>query len=188
MANSVKNLVRRHGAGAAAVTAAGVAAYLLVSGVAVDFVAFLVAASIYPDAGAFAPNLARAFLFAGSFTIGYFLSLWILAPIAAELRVGHVITRAVLATGVGATIVFIVFGVLALLESFTFVEAVFGYSFPQVGFEGNRAVVGLSSALSTAFAAFMAQLPLGVLAGVMLWLWRKDHAPKHPLSGLIDEV
>jgi hypothetical protein len=27
-----------------------------------------------------------------------------------------------------------------------------------------------------------------VLAGILLWLWRKDHPPRRPLSGVIDEV
>ena len=184
----MKKLVRRHGAGVAAVTAAGIAAYLVLAGLAVDFVSFLVTASIYPDAGIFTPNLARTFLFAFAFALGYFVCLWVIAPIAAELRVGHVITRAFLATGVGATLVFVAYAILAVTSSFSFVGAIFGSTFPQVGFEGNAAMAGLGVALSTAFSALVAQLPLGVLGGVLLWLWRQEHAPKHPLSGLIDEV
>ena len=50
------------------------------------------------------------------------------------------------------------------------------------------AVDGLMRSLQSALGTFVSNLPLGVLAGVLLWVWRKDNPPRKPLSGLIDEV
>ena len=122
------------------------------------------------------------------FAVGFFLSLWIVAPIAEELRLPHVIARAVLATGIASSVLFIVLAVVGVVGAFVWQGAVFGQSFPLVGFDGDGAVGGLTRALTGALTAFVSTLPLGVLAGVLLWLWRKDHPPRHPLSGLIDEV
>ncbi|WP_309615165.1 hypothetical protein, partial [Salinibacterium sp.] len=58
-------------------------------------------------------------------------------------------------------------------------------SFPNP-FDGDGAAQGLLRALSSAIITFIAQLPLGVLAGILLWIWRKDHPPKRPLEGIID--
>jgi hypothetical protein len=135
-----------------------------------------------PPSFALVSPLARMLLTCLPFVIGYFLGLWLVAPIAEELRVGHVITRAVLATGIGATLWFIAVAVAGVI-------LVMVPSLGDLAISGFASVpVQLGYALEDALSGFIGLLPLGVLSGVLLWLWRKDHAPRHPLSGLIDEV
>jgi len=64
---------------------------------------------------------------------------------------------------------------------------VFGNSLSGI-FDLGSAASGLGRALATALGSLVGLLPLGVLAGVLLRAWRRDHPPRHPLSGLIDEV
>lgn len=178
---TMKQLVNRHGAFAAAVTglAVGVASIALALAQTLVIVVGLLQ---YPDQNSpqlWSSTLGGAALIAIPFSAGFFVSLWIVAPIAEELRIGHVITRAVLATGIASTVVFVLLAILAIGG------AVRGL---PLGFDGGSAVDGLFRALQSALGTFVSHLPLGVLAGVLLWVWRKDNPPRKPLSGLIDEV
>lgn len=184
----VKQLVRRHGALVSAVTALCVAAYVFVERLASTLLQFTDPVFVYVPLDAEGARMlvtdpvGHALLLALPFGVGFFLSLWLVAPIAGELRVGHVITRAVLATGIGCTLVFIVFAfesllVLALPEPL----GVGAFHLEAFG-------IRLLGAVGDTLRALIALLPLGVLAGVFLWLWRKDHPPRHPLSGFIDEI
>lgn len=193
MALTVKQLVNRHGAFVSAVTGALVGAAILVMGLLQNLInsAWALGSGLSPsDLGLSVPEMAgRVLILAVPFAVGIFLSLWIIAPIAEELRLPHVITRAILATGVGATIYFVVLAVLGLIGAF----AINGNPYSQlvvslIGFDGAGAARAMGSAFATALSLFISTLPLGILAGVLLWLWRKDHPPRHPLSGLIDEV
>ena len=182
----MKQVLRRHGAFVSAVTALLLAAAILVQALLQALIA-LVAALQAPSGQIVATALGYGLLTAIPFAVGYFISLWIIAPIAEELRVGHVITRAILATGVGATVLFIVLAVLAITGAFEIRGPLFGNSLGGF-FDLGTAASGLGRALASALGTLVAQLPLGVLAGVLLWVWRKSHPPRHPLSGLIDEV
>jgi hypothetical protein len=184
---TVKQLVRRHGALVAAVTALAVGATMVLIDI-VSWVIGFISVAPYLDGQPYAIDVAGLILRSFPFALGFFLSLWIIAPIAEELGIAHVITRAVLATGVGSTVTFIALAIVAILESFSWTGAIFGQSFPLVGLDGGYAVGGLGRSLTGALLLLVQSLPLGVLAGVLLWLWRKDHPPKQPLSGLIDEV
>jgi len=164
----VKRMLRTRGALVAAVTALGVGLALVVGRVLLalvellepttattPIVAWLVLATILP------------------FTVGYFLALWVIAPITHELRVGHVITRSILATGVGATLWFIS---LAVIATITFASAGdIEEIAPQLGY-----------ALASALTALITLLPLGVLGGVLQWVWRTGHPAQHHIEGLID--
>lgn len=181
MALTVKQLVNRHGAFVAAKTAVIVGIALIV----IQLLQFLIGViATFGNAGGF--PILQVLLLAVPFAAGFFVSLWIIAPIAEELRLPHVVTRAILATGVASTVVFIVFAVVNVVGAVSFDGYLFGQSFPTVRFDSVPNALG--RALVTAAATFVSSLPLGVLAGVLLWIWRKDHPPRHPLSGLIDEV
>ena len=189
MALPLTQLVRRHGAFVSAVTASAVALVIVLQHALSALVSSWQAIPYLSEGASFiSPGfvLGSAALTAIPFGVGFFVSLWLIAPIAEELGLPHVATRAILATGVGATVVFVVHGVLAILGAFSFGGALFGNSFPFPTFDGGGALFGLGTALTTAILTFISTLPLGVLAGVLLWHWRKDHPPRHPLSGLID--
>ena len=183
----MKKLVRRHGALVSGVTAVSIGLAIVIKQLLQAFISWT-SLLPYGSGDILTPTASHALVIALPFAAGFFLSLWIVAPIAEELRVPHVITRAVLATGIGATLVFVVLAVLAILGAFSTSGTLFGNSFPSPTFDGFLAASGLGHALTNALLAFVELVPLGVLAGVLLWLWRKDHAPRHPLSGLIDEV
>ncbi|MBX3100153.1 MAG: hypothetical protein KF761_11310 [Salinibacterium sp.] len=183
MALTVKQLVKRHGAFVSAMTALFVGAALIV-----QRLFEILIASLHVYGQQFGVGLWQILLPALPFAFGFFVSLWIVAPIAEELRIPHVVTRAVMATGVASTVVFIVLTVVGLATAVSFDGYLFGQSFPAMRFDGSWAINAIVSALTNAALTFVSTLPLGVLAGVLLWIWRKDHPPRHPLSGLIDEV
>ena len=185
MALTVKQLVNRHGALVSAVTALLVAAAMVAQRLLEFFIGLLSAVSV---GQAYAFPIFQVLLVAVPFAVGFFVSLWIIAPIAEELRLPHVITRAILATGVASTVVFIVLAVAGIVGAFSLQGEFFANSFPAPRFDGAWALNAVLSALTSAALTFVSTLPLGVLAGVMLWIWRKDHPPRHPLSGLVDEV
>ncbi|CAN5495355.1 hypothetical protein BH10ACT7_BH10ACT7_24500 [soil metagenome] len=190
MAVTMKQIVQRHGAFVSAVTAAAVGLVIVVTRILTALITVL-GVLPYLDQISSDPwgwGLRDAFLTGIPFALGFFISLWIIAPIAEELRIGHVITRAVLATGVGSSVLFVVLAIMAIAGAFTFGQPMFGNSFQPPGFDTTYVLTGLSGALQGALLAFVGLLPLGVLAGVLLWLWRKDNPPKKPLAGLIDEV
>ena len=185
MAITVKQLLRRHGAFVSGVTGIFIVVVLVAQNMVQSGAVYLNIIAIAPT-DVYIVTFGYALVQAIPFGIGFSLSLWLVAPIAEELRVGHVITRAILATGIASTLVFIVMAVIAVVDSFSAGGAIFGNSFPVPGFDGSGAGQGILGALSRAIITFVMQLPLGVLAGILLWIWRRDHPPKRPLEGIID--
>lgn len=123
------------------------------------------------------------------FVIGVFLSLWLLAPVAAELHIGHVVTRSLLAVVGGAVIVFLVYFGGGLLGQISSSEGrVFGWAAAVFGSIVSTFGSALSYALFRALSTAISMIPLTVLAGVLLWVWLRSHPAKHPVAGLIDEV
>ncbi|WP_309615940.1 hypothetical protein [Salinibacterium sp.] len=184
MSISLKQLLRRHGAFVSGITGIAVVVFLVAQDIVRLFVNYVGISALVPADFA-VQSFGYALLQAIPFGLGFFLSLWLVAPIAEELRVGHVLTRAILATGIASTVLFIVLAVLAIVDAFSSGNSLFGNSFPNP-FDGDGAAQGLLRALSSAINTFIAHLPLGVLAGILLWIWRKDHPPKRPLEGIID--
>lgn len=114
-------------------------------------------------------------------SVGLFLSLWQLAPIGAELRLAHVLTRALLASGIGAALVafvwLVVGGVEAVGRLFDPDAAEFAlFAFGSAAFSG----------VQRAGHAFVETTPLFLLAGVLLWLWLREHRRDYDASGMLD--
>jgi hypothetical protein len=183
---SVKRMLRTRGAAVAGVTALGVGLTLVVGRLLLGLIS-LISPDIVFYGSSFTPMPVLAYpaftnallLEVLPFTLGYFLSLWIIAPITGELRVGHVITRAILATGVGSTLLFVALGLAgSVIASVT----------DPGGASASLIATQLGYALQAALTTFVTVLPLGVLAGVFLWLWRSAHPAPHHIGGLIDEV
>lgn len=123
------------------------------------------------------------------FVIGVFLSLWLLAPVAAELHIGHVITRSLLAVLMGAVVIFLVQFSTGLLGQVSDSQGlVFGWASAVFGSVVSSFGSALSNAVLSALGTAISMIPLTVLAGVLLWVWLREHPVKHPVAGLIDEV
>lgn len=168
---SVKRMLRTRGALVAAITALAVGLVLLAARALMLVIAF----------DTFAGFWAIALTSILPFTVGYFLGLWVVAPITEELRIGHVITRAILATGIGATLWFAVLGIVGVYIALTTMPVVLDISAaPYV------VSTPLGVALQNALAGFITLLPLGVLGGVLLWQWRTANPAEHHIEGLID--
>lgn len=118
--------------------------------------------------------------------VGVFFCLWLIAPIAAELRLAHVITRAILASGVGATLTTVVTAVREATGMFSRVGSLFSNSFPALPVDGILQAV--LQGLQHGIFALLHIAPLVILAGILLWLWLHKHPSRHAVSGMLDEV
>lgn len=132
--------------------------------------------------------IAQALLGILPVAVGFFLSLWLIAPITRELRLSQVIVRALIATAVGCAVLFVVLIVVGIVTAFSWDGAIFGQAFPTTRFDGGGALGGIARALGSALNSFASTLPLGLLAGVLLWVWQRDRAPRHPAPGIADGV
>lgn len=136
------------------------------------------------------PNLLWALVVGvTAFAVGFFLCLWLLAPIAAELRLFAVIGRSLLAVAAGAVMLFVA-GVLGSLFA-GFDESaglVFGWAYGALATASANIGWVAMQATYTAMSTALSLTPLAVLAGVMVWLWLRAQ----PLSTLardsVDEV
>ena len=185
---TMTRLARTRGALAAFVTALGVAGYLVVKDVlstALSLVG-LPAEYVGENGPVWLTYVGYGFLtMVVPFILGYFLSLWIVAPLAEPLGLGHVIARSVLAVGIGSTLAFVVRSTAEVIGSVSVGGSLFGNSFPGIDF-GPGIPFHLGVALQGTVVQFLAVLPLGVLAGILLWHWRRAHPPEYHVEGLVD--
>ena len=86
---------------------------------------------------------------------------------------------------IGATLAFIVRAIANVVTSIAFDRPLLSNSFPLVDFgAGIPALLG--DALKGSIILFITVLPLAILAGVLLWHWRKANPPQFHVEGLID--
>ncbi len=184
---SIRRMLATRGALVAAIAAGGVGLALIagrllfgaVSFIGPESVAYVGSYEPIPFAGVrFGFGVVTSIV---PFTIGYFLGLWVVAPITEQLRIGHVIARAVLATGIGATLWFVVLGLVGVVGAVTSTPEILGIAAAPSLIAGQ-----LGFALQEALTGFVALLPLGVLGGVFLWSWRSAHPAPHHIEGFID--
>ncbi|MEP6479678.1 MAG: hypothetical protein ABJB03_09825 [Rhodoglobus sp.] len=188
MAVSVKAIVQTRGALVAAIVALGVGVVLVAQQYLQNLISSISALPYMDPPTLYLPSPVAVVVPLLPLVIGVFLSLWVLAPIAAELRIGHVVTRSILAVGIGCTLVFVALAIVALVGSVSFTGAIFGSSFPTPAVSGGSIASGLGSALAGALIEFVEAAPVGVLGGVLAWIWLTRHPAKHPVSGMLDEV
>lgn len=185
-ARAARRLLRTRGAVAAAITAAGLGAVTVAQAL---LNALITTIGLPPEIlGQYSWLSYFGYGFLTSvvpFVIGFFLSLWLVGPIAEALGVGHVIARSVLATGIGATLVFVVRAIANVVTSLTLDGEVFANSFPGVSIVPGIPTL-LGDALTAGLVQYVALLPLGVLAGLLLWLWRRANPAAFHIEGLVD--
>ena len=168
---SVKRMLRTRGALVAAITALAAGLALVAGRLLTTLIA------VAPLEGVWFDILTGVL----PFTVGYFLALWVVAPITEQLGVGHVITRSILATGIGATLWFVVLGLTGVVTAVTSTADVLG-----IAASPNLVGAQLGYALQQALTGLVVLLPLGVLGGVLQWVWRTAHPAPHHIEGLID--
>ncbi|MES2092256.1 MAG: hypothetical protein V4531_00360 [Actinomycetota bacterium] len=116
-------------------------------------------------------------------SIGVVLSLWFVAPIGPDLHVMHVITRSVLATGVGAVLVFL--AIMATSTASLITTGLLGQiRFGQIA--GDQWLQHFGSALASAGEQFLTVAPLVILVGVLLRMWLEQHPSEHEIVGIVD--
>lgn len=115
------------------------------------------------------------------FAVGAFLSLWQIAPVAAELRLAHVVTRVLLAGAAGAVAVIAV-GVVIVLATAALRIAEGGLDAARLAQLGTDGLGVLQLSVST----FVGVLPLLVLAGVLQWGWLMNRERSFPVEGMLD--
>ncbi len=122
------------------------------------------------------------------FAAGVFITLWIIAPIAAELRLFHVVTRSILAAGVGTVLVFLFALLLSFVGGFGFSGGFSSSLLANLNFNGSSVMSTLALSVSSTIQTFSSAAPVVVLAGAMLWIWLDRHPRTHQVSGMVDEV
>lgn len=127
----------------------------------------------------FQPTPDQLLVFILPVSLGVFLSLWVVAPISHELTVRFVLTRAGLASAAGALVLILFQTVYGLLQAF-----VPGSRIVDFELFGHNTLVAVVAGAST----FIFYTPVVMLAGVLLWLWLRDHPRDYEVAGLIDEV
>lgn len=171
----------RPGAGSALLAALGV--YLVLAGQSLlTTVVFIVTDPSYGgDAGRYLGLILPATLPVAlggpvPFAIGVFLGFWQIAPVAPQLRMAHVVTRALLAAVIGAGAALVIGFVVALVVRLaqTPLDAVI----PEA----------VQFALPAALNILVQGLVVVPLAALLLWGWLQSHPPKRAPSGALDEV
>lgn len=117
--------------------------------------------------------------------LGAFVCFWQIAPIAPNLRLAHVVTRAVLAGLAGTLLLFL----LGLLFGFLLWVLALGGLVDRGDFFGTAGpAVGILPLLFRSLATFLQVLPVLVLGAVLLWGWLQRHPPTQRVAGTLDEV
>lgn len=188
MSETITKAMKRPGAAPAALTGLGVFAALLVLGFMQGVFAALSVVTGPTISGDYAGQIWFGQLVSSlsgplPFAVGVFVCLWQVAPIAPVLRLAHVVTRSILAALFGGAVIWIVIWAVQLIVD------VVAYA-PE--FRGGALLGKLGpDALSTLFRALsitVQDLPVAVLAGILLWGWLQRHPLDRPVLGALDEV
>lgn len=186
MSAKITRLAKKRGRLPALVAALGLALLVLVQSLLLSLVAWI-GGALYERVsfgaasfewgpwsfGYFSESLLKTTL---PFVVGVFVCLWLVAPIAADLTLRFVLTRALLASAFGAIVVLIVSVVVDFVR-------MLGFGFDIRGFAHSVIL-----AISHAIEVFITMTPLVMFAAVLLWLWLREHPRDYEVLGLIDEV
>ena len=185
-------------AGSRKLVAAGLAASILLAVVVVqqtigsvlDFGLFLAQGSGMESMPWSMPSL-LSFYAVGvvGFAAGFFLCLWLFAPIAAELRLSSVVGRSLLALVGGAVILFVITLLQSLFSGFDeSAGRVFGWAYGALATASTDFGWAATQAIYSSISTASAFAPPAVLAGVMVWLWLRANPAKTPKTAPATKV
>lgn len=121
------------------------------------------------------------------FAIGVFLAFWQIAPVAPQLRMAHVVTRALLAAVIGAVATAVIGFIVAVIVNFTNTDPGLVLSGAAADFARNL-VDAARSVLPGALNILIQGLVVVPLAALLLWGRLQTHPPKTTPAGALDEV
>ncbi len=185
MSAQIAVLAKRRGRLPALVTSLLLLAYLLVQDFLGNVIGYLNYAgyqAMNPLNGggpyAFGPNVDGLVHYALPFVVGVFISLWQIAPIADELTLRFVLTRAALAAAMGGVVVVVVNFALAFFTSFG----------GGLGFNTLDFTLDSVAAITNGLGSLVGNFAVTLLAGLLLWFWLRAHPRDYDIAGLIDEL
>lgn len=121
------------------------------------------------------------------FAIGVWLAFWQIAPVAPQLRMAHVVTRALLAAVVGAVATLVIGFIVGAIANLVSTDpALLGAT--DFGRVGANIAEALRPALSAALGILIQGLVVVPLAALLLWGRLQTHPPKTAPAGALDEV
>ena len=191
MTTLATRVVHQRGVVVALVTGAAVLAALVVQAVLsglFSFIAVWMSGQGAQSGGWPANAIGQAALTYLPFAIGVFLALWFVAPIAADLRLFHVITRALLVAAIGGALAIVVAIIGALLGAFNYSAGLSSNIVANLGYDFGGALSRIGFAVSSGLTLFIGALPVVLLACVLLWIWLERHPRNHQVAGIVDEV
>lgn len=172
----------RPGVGSALLAGLGVYLVLALQSILGTIVFIVTDSSYAQDPGAYLSlilpaSLPLAFGAPLPFAIGVFLAFWQLAPVAPQLRMAHVVTRALLAALAGAVATAVIGFFVAVV-----VNASQGSGIASAVADAARSV------LPGSLNILIDGLVVVPLAALLLWGWLTSHPPKRAPAGALDEV
>jgi hypothetical protein len=115
-----------------------------------------------------------------TFAVGVGLSLWLLAPVNRQQRLNSVVVRGLLASAVGAVLVFAAQLLLEMIGPMAGAGPLLGHAFPWPDL--GSTVQAASMAVQAAIGSFVRQAPVVVLIVVLTWLWLQQHPSERAVS------
>jgi hypothetical protein len=182
----------RPGVGSALLAALGV--YLVLAARSIlGTVAFVVTDTAYgQDPGAYLGLILPATLQTAlgaslPFALGVFVAFWQIAPVAPQLRMAHVVTRALLAAVIGAVATLVIGFIVAAVLNVTQTDPALVLNGGPEVFARNL-LDALRSVLPGALNILIDGLVVVPLAALLLWGWLQSHPPKTAPRGALDDV
>lgn len=120
------------------------------------------------------------------FAIGAFASLWLVAPITAELPLSGAVKCSLLAAGIGTALVVVIRTVMYSSGAFSSVGSFVGNSFPTLPVD--RVVQEAAFAFQGGVNIFLALVPLVMLTVILVWMRLTRHPSQHAVSADTAEV
>lgn len=121
------------------------------------------------------------------FAIGVFLSFWQIAPVAPQLRMAHVVTRALLAAVIGAVATAVLGFIAAVVLNVVGTDPALVLN-GGAGTIATNLVQAAHSVLPGALNILIDGLVVVPLAALLLWGRLQTHPPRTAPAGALDEV
>lgn len=179
--------LERRGPYSALVTAGGILAVLLVQALLLLLVNLVKTAAYLAPSGepgnsvgswvgdVLAQLVGDSFTAAIPFAAGVFLSLWRLLPITADLRLASAAARAIVAAVVGGLAAVAASVLVAIALGLSGVVPFLGDVAGGIVRAGSDIWLSVLSAVLGSLSALILNIPLVLLAGLLLWGWLRRH-------------